>query len=173
MASAVFLRAVNVGGHKTFRPSELASRLSSLEVKSIGAAGTFVVQADAEVAEIRTKFLKQIPFETQLMICPARDLLDLVRKSPFAAGSLPKADGQFISVVEAQIRNAPRLPLNVPEGKDWQVGIIAVRGNLVASLMRRVGTKRLYPNEVVERQLGVPATTRGWPTILKIHEALC
>ena len=44
MAFVVFLRAVNVGGHQTFRPSVLAKELSEYDVVNIGAAGTFVVR---------------------------------------------------------------------------------------------------------------------------------
>ncbi len=174
MASVVFMRGVNVGGHKAFRPSELASRLSSLDVVSIGAAGTFVVRASAGTAKIRNSFLKQIPFETELMICPAREVLNLVETNPFAVRLLPPADGQFISVIEERPRTIPKLPLRVPEGATaWQVSVIAIQGCFVATLMRRVGRKLLYPNEVVEKGLGVAATTRGWPTILKVREALC
>ena len=41
----VFLRGVNVGGHRTFRPSILARELSDYDVVNVGAAGTFVVQS--------------------------------------------------------------------------------------------------------------------------------
>lgn len=173
MASVVFMRGVNVGGHKAFKPSELAGRLAALGVKSIGAAGTFVVRADATEADVRSRFLKQVPFETELMICSEKDLAELVALEPFAAKALPKSDGRFVSVVGEPPRPVPKLPLHVPAGKDWQVGIIAVHRLFVVSLMRRLGSKLLYPNEVVERQLGVPATTRNWSTILKVHEALC
>jgi hypothetical protein len=44
MALIVFLRGVNVGGHRTFRPSILARELSDYGVVNVGAAGTFVVQ---------------------------------------------------------------------------------------------------------------------------------
>ena len=44
MALVVFLRGVNVGGHKAFQPTVLARALAALDVKSIGAAGTFVVR---------------------------------------------------------------------------------------------------------------------------------
>ena len=44
MALIVFLRGVNVGGHRTFRPSTLARELSDYDVVSVGAAGTFVVR---------------------------------------------------------------------------------------------------------------------------------
>jgi uncharacterized protein (DUF1697 family) len=42
MALVVFLRGVNVGGHRTFRPSILARELSDYGVVNVGAAGTFV-----------------------------------------------------------------------------------------------------------------------------------
>lgn len=173
MASVVFMRGVNVGGHKAFRPSEFAGRLKSLEVKSIGAAGTFVVGADATESDVRRQFAKQIPFETDLMICSKKDLASLVALRPFAAKALPKSDGQYVTVVARAPRALAKLPLEAPSGKDWQVRIIAVHRIFVVSLTRRVGTKLLYPNEVVERRLGVPATTRNWNTIVKIHEALC
>jgi hypothetical protein len=39
VALVVFLRGVNVGGHRTFRPSILARDLSDYEVVNVGAAG--------------------------------------------------------------------------------------------------------------------------------------
>jgi hypothetical protein len=54
----------------------------------------------------------------------------------------------------------------------WQVGLLAVQGRFVVSVLRRVGKTFLYPNEVVERHFGVPATTRSWKTVLKICSAL-
>jgi hypothetical protein len=38
MAIVVFLRGVNVGGHRTFRPSILARELSDYYVVNVGAA---------------------------------------------------------------------------------------------------------------------------------------
>lgn len=40
MAWVVFLRGVNVGGRKRYKPSRLADDLDDLEVTNIGAAGT-------------------------------------------------------------------------------------------------------------------------------------
>ncbi len=172
MAAVVFMRGVNVGGHQAFRPSVLAARLAELRVISIGAAGTFVVRADATAAEIRQGFEAELSVETRLMICRARDLSALVEADPFDGRELEKTARPFISVVERRPRTLPALPLRVPEGRDWQVEVASVRGNFVATLMRRLARRLLYPNEVVERHLGVAATTRGWPTILKVHRAL-
>ena len=172
MATVVFLRGVNVGGHKAFRPSMLVQDLKALEVASIGAAGTFVVRAPAGATEVRARFLKRLPFEAHVMVCAARDLLDLVRADPFAKLAGNARDGLFISVLEKRPRRLPTLPLYAPAERDWQVQLLAVHGRFVVSVMRKIGRTLLYPNEVVEKHLGVPATTRGWPTILKVHAAL-
>jgi hypothetical protein len=42
----------------------------------------------------------------------------------------------------------------------------------VTSLWRRREGRFIYPNEVVEKLFGVPATTRGWSTIGAIRKAL-
>ena len=44
MSLVVFLRGVNVGGHKRFRPAALAKELVHLDAVNIGAAGTFVIR---------------------------------------------------------------------------------------------------------------------------------
>ncbi len=41
MAAVVFIRGVNVGGHRPFRPAAFAKELSAFDVVNIGAAGTF------------------------------------------------------------------------------------------------------------------------------------
>lgn len=40
MALVVLLRGVNVGGHRTFRPTMLTEELKHLDAINIGAAGT-------------------------------------------------------------------------------------------------------------------------------------
>lgn len=172
MATVVFLRGVNVGGHKPFRPSAFVHELTALGVVSIGAAGTFVVRAPASAADVRAKFKQRLPFEARVMVCAARDLAGLVRSNPFAVWAGDAQDGQFISVLEKRPRRLPVLPHHAPAEKNWQVQLLSVHGRFVVSVLRRSGRTLLYPNEVVEKHLGVSATTRGWPTVLKVYEAL-
>lgn len=172
MSLVVFLRGVNVGGHKAFQPSMLARKLSGLDVKSVGAAGTFIVRGKLGERTARAEFLKHLPFDAHIMICTAAKLVDLVCDDPFDDRVLDQDIKRFVSVLERRPRVVPRLPIHVPEGKDWQVAVIAVRGPFVMSLLRRTGRTLVYPNQVIEKQLGVAATTRSWSTILKVREAL-
>jgi uncharacterized protein (DUF1697 family) len=50
--------------------------------------------------------------------------------------------------------------------------VVGLRGKFVLSLWRRTGKALLYPNEVVEKELAVAATTRNWDTVLKIDRIL-
>src|SRR5437867_6082833 len=71
MALVVFLRAVNVGGHNTFRPSVLANELREYDVVNIGAAGTFVVRRAVSQEKFRRELLNRLAFPTHIMICEA------------------------------------------------------------------------------------------------------
>jgi uncharacterized protein (DUF1697 family) len=172
MALVVFLRGVNVGGHKAFQPTVLARQLAALDVKSLGAAGTFVVSGKQGARAVRAEFAKYLPFEARLMVCPASELLDLLADDPFADRALTAEITRYVSVLEKPVRSAPKLPIRVPEGKDWQVEVMAIRGPFVMSLHRRQGKTLVYPNAVVEKKLGVAATTRNWKTLLSIGKVL-
>jgi uncharacterized protein (DUF1697 family) len=77
MALVVFLKGVNVGGHRTFRPSVLATEMTHLGVMSVGAAGTFVVRMPISRAKLRLEFQRRLPFATEAMICSGSDIVRL------------------------------------------------------------------------------------------------
>ena len=168
MASVVFFRAVNVGGHQTFQPGALARELAEFGVVNLGAAGTFVVREPLGQATLRAEILRRLPFQPELMICPAREVLALARSEPFAGAPAGKEIGRFVSVMQKAPRARPRLPFDQPAGK-WEVRIIGIVGRF-ALTVRRLG--KTYSNAVVEKSFGVPATTRNWNTIETLCEIL-
>jgi len=68
MALIVFLRGVNVGGHRTFRPSILAKELSDYDVVNVGAAGTFIVRKPGPRGKFRAELLRRLPFEAEVVL---------------------------------------------------------------------------------------------------------
>ena len=169
MASVVFLRAANVGGHQTFKPSELAKQLADLDAVNIGAAGTFVIRAPITPAKLRAEINSRLPFEPELMICRGRELLDLVTAAPFADVHDDGEARRYVSVLAKRPRTLPSFPLFKPKGDEWQVHVIGVIGSFAVSLHRRMGKRLIYPNAVVEKNFGIAATTRNWNTV----EAIC
>src|SRR5947209_20530915 len=99
MALVVFLRGVNVGGHKTFRPSILAQELKHYDVVNVGAAGTFVIRKPANQAELRTELQSRLPFETEVMICTGQDLITMASGDPFGTEPIHSDVVRFVSVL--------------------------------------------------------------------------
>jgi uncharacterized protein (DUF1697 family) len=166
------MRGVNVGGHRPFRPAAFAKELSAFDVVNIGAAGTFVVRRSVSQATLRAEFVGRLPFEAELMICRARDLIDLVSADPFPREASVTGERRFVSVLAKRPRTVPRFPFSHPAGRTWQVKVIGLHGRFALSVWRRAGRTMVYPNEVVEKELAISATTRNWDTISKIYNIL-
>jgi uncharacterized protein (DUF1697 family) len=167
----VFLRGVNVGGHKTFRPSQVAKQLAKYGVINVGAAGTFVVDRPITEAKLRKELRRCFSFDTEMMICPANDILRLAAEDTFAG----EADGpdivRFVSVLAKGPRVLPPLPRNLPTSEDWLVRIIAVRGRFALGLYRRA-MRTISLLGQIEKRLGGSITTRNWNTLTKIIQVL-
>jgi uncharacterized protein (DUF1697 family) len=172
MSSVVFFRAVNVGGHQKFQPSVLAKKLADFGVVNIGAAGTFVVREPVTAAKLRAEIHRQLPFQPELIICPAREVITLARSDPFRKKPAGIDTVSYVTILQKALKNLPALPLEQPSGKKWEVRVFGVSGRFVLSFWQRQQKGILYPNAVVEKQFGVSATTRNWNTIAAIAEAL-
>src|SRR5262245_58212312 len=171
MVSVVFLKGVNVGGHRTFRPSVLASEMASFGVVNVGAAGTFVIRKPIGQVKLRLELARRLPFETEAMICSANDILQLESAEPFAGEPSCPDIVRFVSVLPKRPRVPPALPLNLPAGEDWLVRLIAVRGRFAFGLYRRaMQTIGLLGR--VEKHLGGSITTRNWNTFSRLFEIL-
>jgi uncharacterized protein (DUF1697 family) len=89
MALVVFLRGINVGGHRTLRPSILAKQLSRFDAVSIGAAGTFVIRQPIPRARLRAEIARRLPFDAEIIICEGREILRLISQNPFGSQPVP------------------------------------------------------------------------------------
>ncbi len=167
MNLALFLRGANVGGARVFSPAALAKKLG---VESIGAAGTFIARNASSAGALRKKFAAALPFKTEILVCSAADIAGLVDADPFR--NLPKDAKPVVTILAQPPKSPCKFPFDLPAGPKWQVRLFPPVGLFVPGCYRVLGRLGHYPNEVAEKTLGVPATTRGWPTILKIHDKL-
>ena len=172
VSHVVFLRAANVGGKNVFRPAQLASALSHLDVVNVGAAGTFLVRGRASAAAIRREILAQLPFELDLAVVPARDIAALARRKPFGRVTFSKDLRGWAAVLCRRPKTRPTLPLEAPAGKPWSVRFERIEGSFALGLFQRQPRGFLFPNQVVEKALGVPATTRWWETIQRLAQLI-
>jgi uncharacterized protein (DUF1697 family) len=171
MSSVVFLRAVNVGTANRCRPSEIAKELSKFDVVNIGAVGTFVVRKDVSESTLRAAFARKLPFKCEIMICPARDIIQLARQDPFAGQPSGPAITRFVNVLHKPLRKRPPLPLSLPSDDEWLARIVAIQGRFVLGVYRREMKAIGYLGKI-EKLLGVPATNRNWNIVEKIMAIL-
>jgi len=171
MRQVVFLRGVNVGKANRCQPAMIARQLSSLGVVNIGAVGTFVVRENVSESALRSAIAKKLPFKCEIIICPARDIIKLALKDPFAGQSSDPNITRFVNVLAKRLPSPPPLPLCLPSDDDWLLKIIAIENRFVLGLYRRQMKAIGYLGKV-EKLLGVPATTRNWNTIEKVAKIL-
>lgn len=169
----VFLRGVNVGRHKRFLPAQLARDLAAFDVANVGAAGTFVVRVAIAQTTLLAEIRKRLAFDAGIIIVQGAQLVAFARSEPFGRHAPAPNEQRFATIMLKRLRKAPDLPLMAPSNDKWQVKVVAVAGQLVASVWRHEPAMQrpLYPNAVIEKQFGM-ATTRNWNTINTIGKIL-
>jgi uncharacterized protein (DUF1697 family) len=171
MALVVLLRGVNIGGHRTFRPTTLAEQLKHFDVVNIGAAGTFVIRQPITRAQLRAELARRLPFETEIVICQGREIVRLMSQNPFADQRLRSDIVRFVSILTQRPRLAPSMPMSFPASGKWLLRIIARENRFVFGLYRRHMRVIRYLG-TLDRLFGVPVTTRNWNTITAIAKVL-
>jgi uncharacterized protein (DUF1697 family) len=171
MALVVFLRGVNVGGHRTFRPTVLANQLERYGVVNVGAAGTFVVRNPGKRTEFAAALRGALPFETHVMLCDARHLLRVHADRPYGGRPARRDVVRFVSVLSKASRQQASLPLQLPQDGKWFVRILAVDHPFLFGEYRRHMKTIGYLGQI-DKLVGSPVTTRSWSTIEAIVRIL-
>ena len=171
MALVVLLRGVNVGGHRTFRPTTLARQLKHLDAVSIGAAGTFVIRQPVSQAQLRAELASRLPFDAEIMIVPGREIARLMSRNHFADQPTRPGIVRFVSVLSRRPRSGPAMPLSLPPSGRWLLKILARDNRFVVGLYRR-HLKVIGYLGTFDRLFGVPVTTRNWNTMTAIASIL-
>jgi uncharacterized protein (DUF1697 family) len=171
MALVTFLRGVNVGGHRSFRPSVLANELKDYGVVNIGAAGTFVVCGRLSQKRLRSELLPYIPFEAKVMICTGQELIAAASNNPFDDETPPSDMVRFVSILSKRPRLSPSIPVCIPASGKWLVRILSRHNRFLFGLYRRE-MRAITSLGVIDDLFGMPATTRNWNTIRSILKVL-
>jgi len=170
MALVVFLRGVNVGGHKTFRPRLLADQLKPFGAVNIGAAGTFVIRKPVPLKQLRAELSRLLPFETMVAICHGHDIHRLMAANVYGDERPGRDVVRFISVLpnkKPRLKKALRWPAKGP----WLVRILGQHERFIVGEYRR-NMKTIGYLGGLDKALGEPVTTRNWNTISTIAKTL-
>jgi uncharacterized protein (DUF1697 family) len=167
MALVVFLRGINVGGHRRFRPAAVAQELRAYDVVNVGAAGTFVVRKPGSRAKLLAELRRRLPFEAEIGWCDSRDLLMLENDGPFESEPADPNVVRFVSVLSRSGHCRASLPIALPDGGEWFVRILGANKRLVFGVYRRHMKTISYLGKIDE-VFGATAATRSWSTILAV-----
>jgi uncharacterized protein (DUF1697 family) len=171
VALVVFLRGINVGGHRTFRPTQLAEQLKHLDVVNIGAAGTFVIRQPVTLAQVSAEVARRLPFDAAIVVCQGREIANLVSKNYFVDQPAPPGAVRFVSVLSQRPRLLPETPITFPPSGRWLLKILARQSRFILGMYRR-HMKVIGYLGALDRLYGVPVITRNWNTIEAIAKVL-
>ena len=164
----VFLRGVNVGGHRTFRPAELAAQLRHLGCVNIGAAGTFVFNKKVPLTKLRAELKRRLPFDTVVAVCHGENITQLVANPPFDQ----RAGRNVVRFLTILTKNSARaVPAQLPPKGPWFVRVISCHKRFVIGEYRRHMKTIGYLGKL-DQHFGAPATTRNWNTVQRIAKVL-
>jgi uncharacterized protein (DUF1697 family) len=171
VALVVLLRGLNVGGHRSFRPTTLVEQLRHFGAVNIGAAGTFVIRQPVSRAQLRVEVARRLPFDAEIMICEGREIVRLLSHNFFTGHPVRPDVVRFVSVLSRVPRSAPPLPIQLPSRGKWLLKVLARDDRFVVGLYRR-HMKVIGYLGTLDRLFAVPVTTRNWNTITAVGKAL-
>ena len=166
-----FLRGINVGGHRSFRPSVLAKALARYDVVNVGATGTFVIRRPITRARLRAEIARRLPFPAHIMMCDGRELVALAARDPLRKAPRGPDVVRFVSIMAQRPRRPPRMPITLPTRGAWLVRILAREDRFLVGVYRR-RMKVIGLLGKMDTLFGVAVTTRGWSTITAVVKAL-
>ncbi|MFL6697711.1 MAG: DUF1697 domain-containing protein [Vitreoscilla sp.] len=173
---AAFLRNVNLG--RPLSPSreqlESAFLAAGADVaQSFQVNGTLVftlaggTRPRAVAARACAALAASCGMREPVFVRSVDELRALVQSDPFAGRVAEGRDACCISFLGAPRKPLPALPLVTARG---DLELLRAEDTHVLSISRWVGASAGSPNAWLERQLGEPATTRNWRTVLRLVE---
>ena len=171
-----FLRAINVGGRAVVSMADLQEAFRSAgcqAVRSYIQSGNVVFEARPDQAGA---LFKRISREVARLFdrCPtivfrtADHLQQLVSSDPFKSARRESTAKFYVTFLEGAPPIEPAFPLAHSKEAIEAIGIDAL-DVFIVSRPKRKGFYG-FPNEVIEKALGVQATSRNWSTVAKIVE---
>ena len=169
-----FLRGINVGGKRLIKMEDLRVVVESLGLKNVRtfiASGnvlfdTSQTNRDALTRKIEKKLLAAFGHDVPVVLQTIAELKDILRAGPFKKIK-PSADAMLcVTLLVAEPKAGPKLPF---QSEKENLEVLAIKNRAAFILCRRKKNGSFaFPNNFLEKEFGVVATTRQWNTIVRI-----
>jgi len=173
MTYVAFVRAINVAGHGRISMAELRDVFTSrgcLSVRTSLQSGNVVFTAPAREApklfrDVRIRLTEALGEGAEIMFRKMDDIHRLVQQDPFAHVHDTSAK-RYVAFLSRKPRRVPPRPiLSTKEGLE----VIGIEDREIFIVShRKVNGSFGFPNNFIEQQLGVPATSRNWSTVRRV-----
>ena len=168
------LRAINVAGHARVKMSELKKAFSAAgcrDVRTFIQSGNVVFaarEADAGALSegVRITLRSLLGEEPTVLFRSLREIRRLTARNPFEGLDRDRSVKLYVTFLERAPGLKPKLPLISPKER---LEVIGIRGCEAFIVSRRKDNGFYgFPNNFIEKELGVLATSRNWSTVSKL-----
>jgi uncharacterized protein (DUF1697 family) len=176
-AYVAFLRAINVAGHAIVKMDVLRGAFTAAGCQNVQTyiqSGNVIFDgpddADALFRKVRIQLRKLLGGEPGVLFRTGRELQALVRGLPFkSVQSEP-----LIKLYVVFLSEKPLIQLKLPlvSQKEAVEAIAMKKLEVFVVSHRKPNGFYGFPNNFIEKELGVSATSRNWSTVTKIVEVL-
>lgn len=169
-----FLRGINVGGKNLIRMDALRGICESVGCKNVRTfiqSGNVIFESAKPDAAALTKkiekgLLQAVGYEVRVTVRTVAELEGMLKPNPFRKIK-PGDDGvPFIAFLLSEPVNPPKLPLH---SATENLDVLTIKNGAAFIICRRKKNGLFsFPNNFLEKQFGVGATTRSVTTVGKI-----
>jgi len=171
-----FLRAINVAGHAILKMDALKESFAAAgcgSVRTYIQSGNVIFecsekQATAVFRKIQARLRVLVGGKPTILYRTIEELDRLVKANPFKAlGSAPNTK-RYVTFLSGPPEKKPRFP--VVSAKEALEAVAMKNLDVFIVSGRKKNGFYGFPNNFIEKELGVSGTTRNWSTVIKIVE---
>ena len=169
-----FLRAINVGGRAIVRMDDLQRAFADAgcaNVRTFIASGNILfdpLEPDAARlrAAIRRSVARLLGADPLIAYRSTGQLARLVARAPFGGLTADRTLKRYVVFAIEQGKRRPAFPLELPKEGLEAIGMVG--GDVLIVSRRKPNGMYGFPNNWIEKELGITATARNWTTVTKI-----
>ena len=172
------LRGINVGGNRKVLMKDLKSLYEGLGfsmVETYIQSGNVIFESEQELSttELEVKIQQSITetfgFDVPVIVRPAEEWTQIVSKSPFWKEKDVDIEKLHLTI----LKQIPSHELVIEiKGMNFQPDRFEIMGSDVFVYCENGYGRTKITNDFFEKKLKIPASTRNWKTVMKLHELI-
>jgi uncharacterized protein (DUF1697 family) len=170
------LRGINVGGNRKILMNDLKSLFEKLgfgNVQTFIQSGNVVFESEkkylnADVEQrIQLAIAKTFGFDVPVIVLTGEEIAESISNNPFLKEKDPDIEKLHLTILKEEPSN--QLVKNIEGFKSFPDRFEIIGKNVFIYCENGYGRTKIT-NDFFEKKLKIPATTRNWKTMMKLHE---